>query len=92
MSEMAHNRYRHVLATVSVEGRMMPLGAHPDARVRAGVILEVGDFVMETVTIAGHGLANILGRAWLTERFKPTFRALQDFLARTPLTRELLNG
>jgi hypothetical protein len=92
ISEMSHNRYRHVKDTMSVESRLMPVGPHPDARVRAGVLLDVGEFITESVTVVGHGLANILGRDWLTERFHPTFRALQELHARSPLTRQLLRA
>jgi hypothetical protein len=92
LSEFAHNRRRHVLDAVSPVLRHMPLGAHPDARVRAAVVGSAGPFIAETVTVGGFALARVLGREWFVERFNPRFHELQELQRRIPLDPETLGA
>ncbi len=85
-----HNRYRRVIATVSIEERVMPIGPHPDCSVRAAAIGDSGVFLTRTVTVVGHALATILGPRWFFDRFNPTFHALNDLLRRMPIDSQSL--
>jgi hypothetical protein len=76
LSDFAHDRRRHLVDQVSVPTRRMPIGPHPDVRVRAALVSETGLFVSELVTVSGSALATLLGRDWFIERFQPTFEQL----------------
>jgi hypothetical protein len=77
LSDFTHHRRRHLVDQVSVPTRRMPIGPHPDIRVRAAVVWDAGPFLGELVTVAGSALATLLGRHWFVERFQPTFEQLQ---------------
>jgi hypothetical protein len=85
LSEFAHNRRRHLVDAISPELRQMPLGPHPDIRVRAATVGFAGDFIAETVTVGGAALADLLGREWFVNRFNRTFHALQELQRKIPL-------
>ena len=85
LSEFAHNRRHRIIATVSSEQRMMPIGPHPDVRHRAATINEAEGVLLGTVTTVGHALAMLLGPEWFTQRFNPTFHALHELSLAVPL-------
>lgn len=84
-SEIAHHRRRHLLNQVSVPNRHMPIGPHPDWRVRAVTVDHFGWYVLELVSTCGSALAQLRGPTWTRHRFQPTWRALMDFKDRIPL-------
>ncbi len=92
LSEFAHNRRRHLVNAISPELRQMPLGPHPDIRLRAATVGFAGDFIAETVTVGGAALADHLGREWFVNRFNRSFQALQELQRRIPLDPASLAG
>jgi hypothetical protein len=57
LSEFVHNRRRHLADIAPPSLRVMPMGRHPDVRVRAATVGDSGLCITEAVTVCGHALA-----------------------------------
>lgn len=77
---------------ISVEARRMPVGTHPDVRVRASCVGFTGQLVREALMEVGWGLVPIFGPQAAVDYAQPIFYALSDLMERIPLDAAALAG
>ena len=78
LRDIAHYRRREMVNLVSEATRLMPVGAHPDVRIRAATVSDTGMYISDLVTVGGSAIAHLLGRDWFVKRYQPTFEAIQE--------------
>ncbi len=81
---MSHVQRSRISEVASFESRAMPIGRHPDARVRAVFVYYTGTHVIEAVSTVGMALTVSLGDDVFV-RTQRTFAALSALLDSVPL-------
>lgn len=91
LSDYVHGRRASLVDRVSVPGRYMPIGPHPDVRVRAAVVSEFGIFLANLLTVGGSAIARFLGREWF-DRYQGTLAVLLELRRKADISPEALRS
>jgi hypothetical protein len=67
----------------------MPIGPHPDVRVRAAIVSDFSTFLVNLVIVGGKTIARFLGREW-GERYQRTVTGLVELVSKVDISPEAL--
>jgi hypothetical protein len=91
LSEVAHQRRKHLLDQVAADARLMAAGPHPDWRARSATVDHFGDILGELLSAGGHTLAQLRGHG-LGDSFQRALEALMTLKRKVALSEVARGG